>query len=228
MTSSEQLRAHLVAHLQRLQREGVWGMEVKKTDAVPVPGPDTSATRTERLEHIAAEAAGCTLCKLSEGRTNVVFGVGAPRARLMFIGEGPGRDEDLQGEPFVGRAGQMLNRIIAAMGLQREEVYIANAVKCRPPRNRNPEPDELDACGPFLRRQVEAIRPEIIVLLGRVAAQSLLQTSESLGRLRGRVHEWLGIPVICTYHPAYLLRNPADKGKTWQDVQVVMERLRAP
>jgi uracil-DNA glycosylase family 4 len=213
----EDVRDHLVAHLDRLQREGVWGLEIKPASPV-----------AESLEQLAAQAAGCTLCKLSEGRTNVVFGVGPSSPRLMFIGEGPGRDEDLQGEPFVGRAGQMLNRIIAAMGLQREEVYIANAVKCRPPRNRNPESDELEACSPFLRRQVESIRPEIIVLLGRVAAQFVLQTSEPLGRLRGEVHEWLGIPVICTYHPAYLLRNPADKGKTWQDMQVVMERLASP
>lgn len=213
----EDVRDHLVAHLDRLQREGVWGLEIKPASPV-----------AESLEQLAAQAAGCTLCKLSEGRTNVVFGVGPSSPRLMFIGEGPGRDEDLQGEPFVGRAGQMLNRIIAAMGLQREEVYIANAVKCRPPRNRNPESDELEACSPFLRRQVESVRPEIIVLLGRVAAQFVLQTSEPLGRLRGEVHEWLGIPVICTYHPAYLLRNPADKGKTWQDMQVVMERLASP
>jgi DNA polymerase len=213
----EDVRDHLVAHLDRLQREGVWGLEIKPASPV-----------AESLEQLAAQAAGCTLCKLSEGRTNVVFGVGPSSPRLMFIGEGPGRDEDLQGEPFVGRAGQMLNRIIVAMGLQREEVYIANAVKCRPPRNRNPESDELEACSPFLRRQVESIRPEIIVLLGRVAAQFVLQTSEPLGRLRGEVHEWLGIPVICTYHPAYLLRNPADKGKTWQDMQVVMERLASP
>jgi len=213
----EDVRDHLVAHLDRLQREGVWGLEIKPASPV-----------AESLEQLAAQAAGCTLCKLSEGRTNVVFGVGPSSPRLMFIGEGPGRDEDLQGEPFVGRAGQMLNRIIAAMGLQREEVYIANAVKCRPPRNRNPESDELEACSPFLRRQVESVCPEIIVLLGRVAAQFVLQTSEPLGRLRGEVHEWLGIPVICTYHPAYLLRNPADKGKTWQDMQVVMERLASP
>ncbi len=234
MTNANDARAHLVTHLQRLQRDGVWGLEIKPRGAgtVPdsggsVPNADADAPGGEDLDAIAAEAMTCTLCKLSEWRTNVVFGVGAPRARLMFIGEGPGRDEDLQGEPFVGRAGQLLNRIIAAMGLERHEVYIANTVKCRPPRNRNPEPDELEACGPFLRRQVETIRPEIIVVLGRVAAQSLLQTKEPLGRLRGRVHEWLGIPVVCTYHPAYLLRNPADKGKTWQDVQVVMERLGA-
>ncbi|HJO03941.1 MAG TPA: uracil-DNA glycosylase [Acidobacteriota bacterium] len=226
----EDIRGQLAAHLGRLEEEGVWGLEVKATSAASTPdeAASTPAPDRESLEEIAAETVGCVLCKLSEGRTNVVFGVGPARARLMFIGEGPGRDEDLQGEPFVGRAGQMLNRIIKAMGLRREDVYIANAVKCRPPRNRNPESDELEACGVFLQRQVEAIRPEIIVLLGRVAAQSVLQTGEPLGRLRGSVHEWLGIPVVCTYHPAYLLRNPADKGKTWQDVQVVMERLAAP
>lgn len=221
-------RDHLIGHLERLRGDGVWGLDIQAASPVTEPIPAAEVASGGGLEQIASEAAGCTLCKLSEGRTNVVFGVGPPSARLMFIGEGPGRDEDLQGEPFVGRAGQMLNRIIAAMGLRREDVYIANAVKCRPPRNRNPESDELEACGPFLRRQVEAVRPEIIVLLGRVAAQFILQTGAPLGRLRGEVHEWLGIPVVCTYHPAYLLRNPADKGKTWQDMQVVMERLATP
>jgi DNA polymerase len=155
----------------------------------------------------------------------VVFGVGDPSARLMFIGEGPGRDEDLKGEPFVGAAGQLLDRIIAAMGLRRSQVYIANTVKCRPPRNRNPEPDELEACRHFLIRQVEAIEPEAIVLLGRVAAHAVLDSDAPLGRLRGRFLEWRGTPVMCTYHPAYLLRNPADKRKVWEDMQQVMARL---
>jgi DNA polymerase len=143
----------------------------------------------------------------------------------MFIGEGPGRDEDLQGEPFVGAAGQLLNKILGAMGLRREDVYIANAVKCRPPSNRNPEPDELGACRPYLEEQVRMVAPELIVLLGRVATQAVLDTDAPLGRMRGRFHEWNGITVACTYHPAYLLRTPEDKGKTWTDMQAVMERL---
>ncbi len=143
----------------------------------------------------------------------------------MFIGEGPGRDEDLQGEPFVGAAGQLLNKIIAAMGLRREEVYIANTVKCRPPNNRNPEVDELAACMPFLEEQVAFVKPEAIVLLGRVAMQAVLDTDAPLGRMRGGFHDWKGIPVRCTYHPAYLLRTPEDKGKTWEDMQAVMQML---
>ena len=151
--------------------------------------------------------------------------MGDPNARLMFIGEGPGRDEDLQGEPFVGAAGQLLNKILGAMGLRREDVYIANAVKCRPPNNRNPEPAELAACRPYLEEQVRMVAPELIVLLGRVAMQAVLDTDAPLGRMRGRFHEWNGITVACTYHPAYLLRTPEDKGKTWADMQDVMERL---
>ncbi len=179
----------------------------------------------ETLAQIEREALACTACRLSSGRTKVVFGVGAADARLMFIGEGPGRDEDLQGEPFVGRAGRLLDRIIDAMGLRREQVYIANTVKCRPPDNRNPEPDELAACRHFLMRQIAVVRPTVIVLLGRVAAQALLDTRAPLGKLRGRFHDWHGIDVMCTYHPAYLLRNPADKRKTWEDIQLVMRRL---
>ena len=146
----------------------------------------------------------------------------------MFIGEGPGRDEDLQGEPFVGRAGQLLDDIIRAMALRRADVYIANTVKCRPPNNRNPEPDELAACRPYLDAQIEAVDPEVIVLLGRVAMQAVLDTDAPLGRMRGDFIDWNGRAVMCTYHPAYLLRSPQDKGKTWADIQAVMRRLGLP
>lgn len=233
----DDLRLQAIARLEALQREGVWaiGLGHDGADVVaPAPGPAPSAGAPvhgdtgpggETLAGIGAEAARCTACRLSEQRNKVVFGVGDPHARLMMIGEGPGRDEDLRGEPFVGRAGQLLDRIITAMGLRRQDVYIANAVKCRPPKNRNPLPDELGACRHFLLRQVEVVRPELIVLLGRVAAQAVLETDAPLGRLRGRFEEWRGVPVMCTYHPAYLLRNPADKRKVWDDMQQVMERL---
>jgi DNA polymerase len=162
------------------------------------------------------------LCK---GRTNIVFGVGAPQAKLMFVGEGPGRDEDLQGEPFVGAAGQLLNKMIAAMGLLRSDVYIANVVKCRPPNNRDPEPDEVAACEPFLKQQIAAVRPKVIVALGRHAAQTLLRDSTPITRMRGKWREYERTPLMPTYHPAYLLRNPAEKRPVWQDLQTVMSRL---
>lgn len=177
------------------------------------------------LDEIRAEIGDCRRCKLSKGRKNIVFGVGNPKARLMFIGEGPGADEDMQGIPFVGRAGQLLTKIIAAMGFRREDVYIANIVKCRPPGNRNPEPDEVATCIPFLIKQVKAIRPEVIVCLGSVATQNLLGTEEKITKLRGNFTEWQGIPVMPTYHPAFLLRNPNMKKPVWEDMQKVMNLL---
>ena len=159
----------------------------------------------------------------------MVFGVGNPNAELMFVGEGPGGDEDLQGEPFVGRAGQLLNKIIEAIDLKREDVYIANVVKCRPPGNRNPEPDEVAACQPFLFRQIDAIKPKVIVALGKFAAQCLLQTTDPITRLRGRVFTYRGATLIPTFHPAYLLRNPASKREVWEDmkqVRAILERKR--
>lgn len=180
------------------------------------------------LEELRAEIGDCRLCKLCSGRTHVVFGVGNPHARLMFVGEGPGRDEDLQGEPFVGRAGQLLTDIITkGMGLMREDVYIANVVKCRPPDNRNPEPDEVAACEPFLKKQIDLVRPEIIVALGKFAVQTLLQTKAPISRLRGNWHRYHGIKLMPTFHPAYLLRNPADKRLVWQDIQKVIQELRS-
>jgi len=180
------------------------------------------------LEAVRTELGECTRCKLHKTRTNIVFGVGSPEARLMFVGEGPGEDEDLQGYPFVGKAGQLLTKMIEAMGMQREDVYICNTVKCRPPNNRNPEPDELLACEPFLKGQLVAVKPEAIVTLGKFAAQALLREQTPITRLRGQWREYEGIPVMPTFHPAYLLRSPAEKGKVWDDLKQVMKRLRLP
>ena len=174
----------------------------------------------------ARQALGdCTRCKLSKSRTHIVFGVGDPAAQLMFVGEAPGFNEDLQGEPFVGEAGKLLDRMIAAMGLLRAQVYIANIVKCRPPRNRDPEPDEVAACEPFLRRQIAAVKPDCLVGLGRYAVQTLLRDTTAISRQRGRWRTYEGIPLMPTFHPAYLLRNPADKRLVWQDLQEVMSKL---
>jgi DNA polymerase len=181
---------------------------------------------TQTLEELRAFIGDCRRCKLAGHRTQIVFGVGNPRARLVFAGEAPGRDEDLKGEPFVGRAGQLLTEIITkGMKLRREDVYIANVIKCRPPENRNPEPDEVACCEPFLIRQLELIRPEVIVALGKFAVQTLLGTKEPITRLRGRWHDYHGIPLMPTFHPAYLLRNPADKRLVWEDIQKVMQAL---
>jgi DNA polymerase len=178
---------------------------------------------------LRAVVAGCTACPLHATRTQTVFGVGSPRADWLFIGEAPGADEDRQGEPFVGRAGQLLNAILHAIGLARERVYIANILKCRPPRNRDPEPSEAHACRPFLDRQITLIEPKIIVALGRIAAQQLLATDTPIGRLRGRVHEYAAggrvLPVVVTYHPAYLLRSPQEKPKVWTDLRLARRTL---
>jgi uracil-DNA glycosylase len=185
-----------------------------------------AAERPALLEIIRAEVAGCTRCsELAAGRSQTVFGVGNPNARLMFIGEAPGADEDRQGEPFVGRAGQLLTRIIEACRLTRDQVYIANVIKCRPPGNRNPLPDEVLNCRGYLERQVAIIQPEFICCLGAVAAQAVLKTEMSIGRLRGKFHDYEGIPVVCTYHPAYLLRNPDAKRHTWDDMKMLMLRM---
>jgi uracil-DNA glycosylase len=177
----------------------------------------------ESLEAIREDIGDCQRCKLCRSRTQIVFGAGSPRARLMFIGEGPGQDEDRVGEPFVGAAGQLLTRIIAAIKLQREQVYIANVVKCRPPENRVPEPDEIATCSPFLRRQIAAIRPLFICTLGGCAAQTLLGTTEPISRLRGRLYDYEGIRVLPTFHPAYLLRNPEKKREVWEDMKRLMK-----
>jgi DNA polymerase len=187
-----------------------------------------SAGRVLELREIRDDIGDCTRCKLHKGRTNIVFGVGDPQARLMFIGEGPGADEDLKGEPFVGRAGQLLTQIIKAMGLTREQVYIANVVKCRPPENRNPEPDEIEQCSPFLRAQIASINPAVIVALGKFAAQTLLGVETPISRMRGQFHQMGPVPVMPTFHPSYLLRNPGAKREVWEDMKMVMARLANP
>lgn len=192
--------------------------------APPASSPPVAACAT--LDDLRGTIGDCRLCRLAGGRTQIVFGVGDPRARLMFVGEGPGRDEDLKGEPFVGRAGMLLTDIIEkGMRLSRSDVYICNVVKCRPPDNRNPEPDEVDACSPFLRRQIALVQPEVIVALGKFAAQTLLATKTPITRLRGNWFAYEGVPLMPTLHPAYLLRNPADKKLVWQDIKQVMARL---
>jgi len=181
--------------------------------------------KTMTLEEIREEIGDCTRCKLHEGRTNLVFGDGNTKARLVFVGEGPGRDEDMQGKPFVGRSGKLLTKIIEAMGLKREDVYICNVVKCRPPDNRTPEPDEMSTCEQFLFKQIRFIKPEVIVCLGATAAKSVLKTKDSLGSLRGKFHMYSGTKLMVTYHPAALLRNPNFKKPAWEDMQVVMKEL---
>jgi len=221
----------------------------RKSAAIPVAAEDRiQPITTPRPEHGVADAVAalriiredlgdCTRCKLhQQGRKQIVFGVGNPHAELMFVGEGPGADEDAQGEPFVGRAGQLLNNMIKAMGLRREDVYIANVVKCRPPGNRTPERDECDTCSPFLMRQIAAIKPKVIVALGAVAAKNLLAMNASMAELRGRFYEftpagmsrdgsWRGARLAVTYHPAFLLRDPRQKGEAWKDLQMVMKEL---
>jgi len=181
--------------------------------------------RAAALEMIREEIGECTRCALHKGRNKIVFGDGSPTARLMFVGEGPGADEDAQGIPFVGRAGQLLNNMIAAMGLTREEVYIANVVKCRPPGNRAPEPEEGATCSPFLFRQIDVVRPQVLVALGATAATYLLGSRQPLAGLRGRVHAVRGTQLIVTYHPAYLLRDPRQKKEAWADLQIAMREL---
>jgi DNA polymerase len=197
----------------------------------PLPTPPAigdavaPANRAAALELIREEIGDCTRCALHAGRNKLVFGDGSPTARLMFVGEGPGADEDAQGLPFVGKAGQLLNNMITAMGLKREEVYIANVVKCRPPGNRVPEPEEGATCSPFLFHQIDVIRPQVLVALGATAATYLLGVRQPLAGLRGRVHSVRGTQLIVTYHPAYLLRDPRQKKEAWADLQIAMKEL---
>ncbi len=179
----------------------------------------------DSLDAVRNDLADCRRCPLAASRNHLVFGEGNPRARLMFIGEGPGYEEDRKGAPFVGPAGDLLTKIIQAMGLTRDQVYICNVVKCRPPKNRNPLPEEIQACLPFLQRQIDCIRPEFICTLGSVAVQSLLQTTEAITRLRGRFQNYQNIPVMPTFHPAYLLRNPDKKREVWDDIQKLMKEM---
>ena len=230
-------------HLQRRERAGIRTLAKGKLPAVKPPPAEPSnllsgmpndffadnsaPLQAKSLEELRAAIGDCRRCKLCSGRTHLVFGVGNPNAKLMFVGEGPGRDEDLQGEPFVGRAGQLLTDIITkGMGLKRADVYIANVVKCRPPENRNPEPDEVAACEPFLKKQIDLIRPKIIVGLGKFAVQTLLQSKVPITKVRGNWHSYHGIKLMPTFHPAYLLRNPADKKLVWEDIKKVIKELR--
>ena len=183
------------------------------------------AERAAAMQAIRDELGDCMRCPLHKGRNKLVFADGDPNARLMFVGEGPGADEDAQGVPFVGRAGQLLNNMIAAMGLKREEVYIANVVKCRPPGNRTPEPEEANTCTPFLFRQIDVVRPQVLVALGATAATYLLGQRQPLAGLRGRLHAFRGAQLIVTYHPAYLLRDPRQKKEAWMDLQMAMKEL---
>jgi uracil-DNA glycosylase family 4 len=191
----------------------------------PTAAEDPALAAAQTLDEVRTVLGDCRRCKLCNGRTQIVFGVGNPKAELVFVGEGPGADEDAQGVPFVGKAGQLLTKMIEAMKFRRDDVYICNVVKCRPPNNRNPEPDEIAACQPFLLRQIELIHPAVIVALGTFAAQTLLASRVPISRLRGQWFEYQGIKLMPTLHPAYLLRNPNDKRLVWEDIKLVMREL---
>jgi len=242
-------RDQLIEHLKFAQELGVAGVSRDpawrdredrragpsgpRSAALKAPPHDSSEgptmipmTQVDALQAVRVDIGDCTRCKLHTlGRTQVVFGVGNPNADLMFVGEAPGADEDVQGIPFVGRAGQLLTKIIEAIELKRDDVYIANVIKCRPPQNRNPEPDEVETCEPFLFRQIDIIRPKVIVALGKFGAQTLLRTLDPISRLRGRVFEYRGSKLIPTFHPAYLLRNPSSKREVWEDMKLVKRLL---
>jgi uracil-DNA glycosylase family 4 len=235
-------RDQIIEHLRFAKELGVSGVsrdpEWRRRDEAPVvrevveapqavaPARTIVPTQVQALAAIRADIGDCTRCKLhTQGRTQVVFGAGNPSAGLMFVGEAPGADEDLQGVPFIGRAGQLLTKIIEAIDLKREDVYIANVIKCRPPQNRNPEPDEVATCEPFLFQQIDAIRPKVIVALGKFGAQTLLRTLEPISKLRGRVFDYRGSKLIPTFHPAYLLRNPSSKREVWEDMKLVKKLL---
>ncbi len=227
------LRTPIVQLLESLQAAGVEQLESRvrtvghDRGSQPLPSPSAPSLQPPAsLAVLQDEVAACTLCpELAGTRTQTVFGVGNPQARLCFLGEAPGADEDRQGEPFVGPAGQLLNKILGACQLSREEVYILNVLKCRPPGNRNPAPEEAQNCRHFLDQQLQLINPEFICCLGAVAAQNLLGTTSAIGQLRGRLHDYRGMRVVCTYHPAYLLRNPAAKRHTWDDMKMLMQEM---
>lgn len=241
--SDKDVRAELATHLrlfaemgaEGVSRDPAWRRRSADTPAERIVVQDeahagTAAEGTppaETLDQVREDLGDCTRCKLHRlGRRHIVYGVGNPQAALMFIGEAPGHDEDVQGIPFVGRAGQLLTKIIEAIDLKREDVYIANVIKCRPPENRNPEPDEVASCEPFLFRQVQAIRPRVIVALGTFAAQALLRTNDPISRLRGKIFHYGDARLIPTFHPAYLLRSPERKREVWEDMKTVRALLR--
>jgi DNA polymerase len=230
---SNRNRDAAVAALRRLEGKGVRSVYLEGVVApVPVTENRTTSTRVATpalpagLSDLAKTVSVCTRCDLHKSRTQTVFGVGNPQAKLMFIGEAPGAEEDARGEPFVGRAGQLLTKIIAAMGMTRDEVYIANILKCRPPQNRDPLPSEVECCEEYLRAQIAMIKPKYICALGRIAAHWLLRTEAPLGALRTGSYTYEGIPVIVTYHPAALLRNPAFKAPCWEDMKKLMALLK--
>ena len=238
MTRREQLTEHLrfFADLgvDGVSRDPTWRRRAGLTpdSAVPSLSGDTPevpgaapVSAPETLAQIRGDLGECTRCKLHSGRTTLVFGVGNPDADLVFVGEAPGRDEDRQGIPFVGRAGQLLTKIIASIGLTREEVYIANVVKCRPPNNRNPEFDEVQTCEPFLFRQIDVVRPQVVVALGAFAVRTLLRTDQAISRVRGQVYPYRGATLVPTYHPAFLLRSPDRKRDVWEDMKKVRALL---
>jgi len=225
----EALREHLkfAAELgvPGISRDPLWR---RRPGEDPAAVPLVLTTPAEALATVRAEIGDCVRCKLHAlGRRQIVFGVGNPDADLMFVGEAPGADEDIQGIPFVGRAGQLLTKIIEAINLSRNDVYIANVIKCRPPGNRNPEQDEVDTCEPFLFEQIDVIKPKVIVALGTFAARALLRTLDPISRLRGRVYDYRGAKLIPTFHPAFLLRNPASKREVWEDMKLVRKLLRS-
>lgn len=204
------------SHLRDLERRG-YRVDLAREDDLK----KTSAS----LDGVRKELGECTRCKLHEKRKNLVFGVGNPHADLVFVGEAPGRDEDIKGEPFIGRAGKLLTDIIEAIGFRRSDVYICNVIKCRPPENRNPEPDEIETCRPFMHAQIAAIQPKVICALGKFAAQTVLNVETPISALRGQFAEMNGIPVLATYHPAYLLRNPSAKRLVWDDMKILHAEL---
>jgi DNA polymerase len=222
----------VAGHLRFFQELGVTGINrdarwrerrcetVVSVAPADIPAASPQPLRIFSLQEIREDIGDCTRCKLHTlGRSQIVFGVGNPRAELMFVGEAPGADEDVQGVPFVGRAGQLLTKMIEAMGFAREDVYIANVIKCRPPENRNPEPDEVLSCEPFLFQQIESIRPQVIVALGAFAAKALLKSEQPISKLRGQVHDYHGAKLIPTFHPSYLLRSPGQKKYAWDDLK---------
>jgi uracil-DNA glycosylase family 4 len=230
MSDAGDVRRALASWVGYLGEIGVRELDLREpavSEPAVAPQPQAEGDPTALLAALREEIGDCTLCKLCEKRKNIVYGVGDPRARLMFVGEGPGADEDAQGEPFVGRAGQKLNDMIRAIGLTREQVYIANVVKCRPPQNRDPEPDEVATCSPFLFRQIEIIRPRVIVALGSPAAKTLLGTKAGITSLRGRFGSFRGIPVMPTFHPAFLLRKYTLENRTlvFEDLKAARARI---
>jgi uracil-DNA glycosylase len=218
--------AQVRMHLERLRDRGTMWVPVADVAPLAVAAGPPPAPSVSPLQLVRDELGECTRCKLAKGRKNIVFGVGNPEADLVFVGEAPGLHEDLQGEPFVGDAGQLLTRMIEAMGYRRQDVHILNVLKCRPPGNRNPEADEIEQCVPFLKKQLEALRPRILVALGKFAAQFLCGKPDApISALRGRFHVYQGVQVMPTYHPAYLLRTPSQKRVVWEDLQLVMREL---